>query len=77
MLSTNVAGLTITSIFWKMDQPELVKQIHLTQKSESKPGDFCELISTDFEDLKVHMSEEQIASSGIKIYKSYIKKLES
>ena len=57
----------------KMEQPELVKQIYLAQQAESKPGDFCELISTDLEDLKVHMSEDHIASSGTKMYKSYIK----
>ena len=60
-----VSPATFVDKILKMEQPELVKQIYLAQISESKPGDFCELISTYLEDLKINMSEEQIASSGI------------
>ena len=56
-----------------MKSEELVKQIFSAQQTESVDGDFCNLIASDLEDLKVHMSEQHIAAAGTQQYKSYIK----
>ena len=50
-----------------------MSQIYSAQKVDSLPGDFCELISESLKTLKVHMTEDQIAATGVKEYKSTIK----
>ena len=57
----------------KSNTDELVNKIYRAQQSDSRSGDFCELISQDLEFLDIHMNENAIASSGTKQYKTFIK----
>ena len=45
------------------------------KKNTPKQGDWCQIVSSDFDMLGVHMSDEVILSMEIKSYKSYIKSI--
>lgn len=56
-------------------EDELIQRMYRSQKSRPKQGDWCEMVKSDFDMLRVHMSDEVIASMGTKSYKSYIKSM--
>ena len=51
------------------DSNELIKEVYLAQKTNSSPGDFCELVFKDLNTLKCHMTEGQIKSMSEEKYK--------
>ena len=55
------------------DPEELVSKIYEAQQDSSVPGDFCNLIYEDMNDLDIHMSKDHIRSMGTKQYKELIK----
>ena len=48
----------------KKEKTELVRKVYSAQEDNIKSGDFCQFVSSDLKDLNVHMSEQQIASTG-------------
>ena len=51
------------------------QSLFLTEEKKRKKGDWCQIVSSDFDMLGVHMSDEVILSMEIKSYKSYIKSI--
>ena len=54
------------------DSDELVRKIYTTQLNDSKPGDFCNLVSQDMNELGIHMNEDHIEHTTIKVYKDLV-----
>ena len=52
---------------------EMVKNIYLTQKMDSLPGDYCRLVAADLAEMNIGLTEEQISSMKAKTYKKHIK----
>ena len=52
---------------------EITKRIYQQQKINPSPGDWCELVSKDFDLIGEHMSESHIQGMAPTDYKKYIK----
>ena len=48
---------------------ELLSKVYFSQKNTPKQGDWCQIVSSDFDMLGVHMSDEVILSMEIKATK--------
>ena len=57
----------------KRHDTELTKQIYMSQKSNPLPGDWCNLVSEDFETIGLHISDEHIAQLNEADYKQLIR----
>ena len=54
-------------------ESEVTKQIYLCQKSKPSPGDWCNLIDRDFEEIKLCLSQADIEGMCLNDYKSLVK----
>ena len=57
----------------KRNTDELTKKVYLCQKSSPLPGDWCQLVTEDFRNIDLHMTDENIEKMHISEYKKIIK----
>ena len=53
---------------------EITKKVYLCQKNSPLPGDWCQMVSNDFNKMGIHMTDEHIAQMHEGDYKKLIKK---
>ena len=53
---------------------EVTKKIYFCQRSKPSPGDWCNLVDKDFQDIELSLDESAIESMCLKEYKTLIKK---
>ena len=58
----------------KRDQDKITRKVYLCQKKNPLPGDWCHLISEDFEKINMHISDEIIVQMDEADYKKLIKR---
>ena len=58
----------------KRHEDEITRKVYLCQKSSPVPGDWCHLISEDFEKMNIHMSDDMITQMHETEYKKLIKR---
>ena len=54
---------------------ELTRKVYTAMKENPSPGDWCELVGKDKENLKLHMDDEHIIQTNAKDYKDMVKEL--
>ena len=52
---------------------EITKKVYLCQKNSPVPGDWCQMVSNDFNKMGIHMTDEHIAQMHEGDYKKLIK----
>ena len=52
---------------------EITKKVYLCQKSNPLPGDWCQLLSNEFEKMYIHMTDKHISKMPEGEYKKLIK----
>ena len=52
---------------------EITQKVYLCQKSSPLPGDWCQMVSNDFNKMGIHMTDEHIAQMHEGDYKKLIK----
>ena len=57
----------------KRNTDELTKKVYLCQKSSPLPGDWCQLVTEDFRNIDLHMTDDHIEKMHISEYKKIIK----
>ena len=65
--------LIYLQVLLKRSDTELTKRIYKCQKENPSPGDWCQLITADFETIGEHMEDDHIANMPVNKYKNLIK----
>jgi hypothetical protein len=64
----------LQTILHRSDE-EITKRIYMCQYNNPSPGDWCNLVEEDFNQIGIHMSREHITSLSPYEYKKYIKNM--
>ena len=57
----------------KRPKGELIRHVYEAMPKDPLPGDWCELISSDFNKLNLHISDNIIQNMNEEDYKNFIK----
>ena len=57
----------------KRNESDLIRRIYVCQKANQLPGDWCQSVATDFENIGMHMDDKHIENMSEYKYKRVIK----